>query len=189
MDPIWAMRLRPADAATLSTRLAAELWPMPEGKELNATQTRVLEAMRWTAERPPETVQGDFTLDEFWMHLTSLLSGISSVRRQGAVPAGPAFSEEVVTQGDLARALQVLLTSGHADALVQALGGYAEASGIVGPRRGTRISASQWRQMVEESHLTSAVLQHLREQFGQPGQLPIIEAGEAASHERVLVGT
>ena len=141
--PSWARPPSPAAGAPVCRRSAAGLWPMPEGKELNATQTRVLEAVRWTAERPRETVQGDFTLDEFWMHLTSLLSGISSVRRQGAAPAGQASSEEVVTQGDLARALQVLLTSGHADALVQPLGGSASSSDMVRPPRATPTRAAQ----------------------------------------------
>lgn len=152
MDPIWAMRLRPADAATLSTRLSVELWPMPEGKELDEWPMALLfEAVRWTPNNPPEAVQGEFTLDEFWIYLTRLLSGISSARRRGAAPTGPWSSEEVLTQGDLACALKVLLTTGHADPLVQALDAYAEAGDIVGHRRGKRISARRWRHLVEES--------------------------------------
>lgn len=118
------MRLRPADATPLATRLAMELWPMPDGRELDAPQARLLEAVRWTPSSPREAERGDFTLERFWMHLTGLLSGISSVRRGNAGPdrrsaLGPWTWQEFLTRDDIAGALQVLLTSGHADPVVQ----------------------------------------------------------------------
>ena len=99
------MRLRPADATPLATRLAMELWPMPDGRELDAPQARLLEAVRWTPSSPREAERGDFTLERFWMHLTGLLSGISSVRRGNA---GPREQREYTTwtPDEIARAVQ-----------------------------------------------------------------------------------
>jgi len=159
IDSSWAMRLRPADATPLATRLAMELWPMPDGRELDAPQARLLEAVRWTPSSPREAERGDFTLERFWMHLTGLLSGISSVRRGNAGPdrraaPGPWTWQEFLTRDDIAGALQVLLTSGHADPVVHALEARAEAVYHAGPRHGGWISAHRLRHMVEEAQPT-----------------------------------
>jgi hypothetical protein len=121
MDPgfeFWAapaVRLTPQTAVLRARELARACWPWPEGREQDAMLwTVVAERVCWNPD-DVDTRPGEFTVGEFLSDLQHLIQAVQSMRyaRDGAYPEP--------TERDVSNVLELLLTTGRDDPVLQAL--------------------------------------------------------------------
>lgn len=151
LERSWALRLPSGQAQVVAATLAEDLWPLPDGIELDKHRERLLEEVRWTPGTAKDGVRGELTLEEFWAYLVSLLNGVASARRR-AKGTTRQPSEDDIGVGDLTAALRVLLSAELADPVVGAVRAAQAAGDIVGPDRGRRISRSRWQALAQTAH-------------------------------------
>jgi hypothetical protein len=142
-----AVRLTPETAAPQARELARACWPWPEGREQDTMLwTVVAERVRWNPE-DVDTRPGEFTVGEFLSDLQRLIWAVRSVRyaRDGRPDPAP-------TERDVRNVLELLLTTGHEDPVIQALAAVLAANSPMRAAAFRRFgSRRRFKQAVESS--------------------------------------
>jgi hypothetical protein len=153
MDPRFelsaapAVRLTPETAALQARELARACWPWPEGRERDTMLWAVVaERVRWNPD-DVDTRPGEFTVGEFLSDLQRLIRAVQSMRyaRDGVPDPEP-------TERDMRNVLELLLTAGRDDPVLQALTAVLAASSPMRAAAGRRFgSRRRFNQAVESS--------------------------------------
>ncbi|HEY8651860.1 MAG TPA: hypothetical protein VIL87_02030 [Dermatophilaceae bacterium] len=142
-----AVRRTPETAASQARELARACWPWLEGREQDTMLWTVLaERVRWNP-GDVDTRPGEFTVGEFLSDLQHLMQVVQSMRyaRDGVPDPEP-------TERDVRNVLELLLTAGRDDPVLQALAAGVAANSPMRAAAFRRFgSRRRFKQAVESS--------------------------------------